>query len=135
MIRVIEEVDSEVEKSHANDVAVFSGALDEAQRVSIEFRHDAENKIAFGPRCRQRSFAGRARGNVMCLIHLSNFGSIKTTSKGPNKSPDHYRESRLRQPTLTFPFFSFTGQEPVANQSPKKRRAEGTRLDKVFGVS
>ena len=31
---------------------------------------------------------------------------------------------RLGQTTLTFPFFSFAGQEPVANQSSKKRRAQ-----------
>ena len=50
MIGVVEKVDREVEKSHADYVPVIARLFDEGECVAIEFWHDAENKIALGSR-------------------------------------------------------------------------------------
>ena len=51
MIWVIEEVNGEVEKSHADDVAVIARLFDEGEGIAIEFGHDTENKVPFATGC------------------------------------------------------------------------------------
>ena len=70
MIRVIEEVDGEVEKSHADYVAVIARPFDVSKCIAIEFRHDAENKIAFGS---GRSQSTRLRGSPFAAMSCASF--------------------------------------------------------------